>query len=143
MALGVPFEHRDERRRGLGRGDLALGHERDHVGRLRAVRDARRAQDRAHQIARRPRLGQRRVGQPHAERLLDAQPELDAGEAVDAEVALELAVERRHDRRASRRRRLGDQRRDDLQHAARELVRVRRGVGWGLRSRGGGLHAAM
>ena len=117
----VPVEHRVKRWRALRcvllaadgkRLDRAVG---EHV--VRAVHGEHEAQE----VARRLGRVQRLFGQAHAERALGAQQQFDAGEAVEAEIALERAVERDRERAAGPR--FVDERLNQLQQAAASIVR--------------------
>jgi len=100
-ARGVPLQHLHERRRGARRFEAGRRRGR-RCGRLVARNPARRRRgQRAHQVARRLRLLHQPFGHAHAEGLFQAQHQLHARQAVDAERALELVVERRRRRLAA------------------------------------------
>ncbi len=119
MPRHMPVEHLGERRRVVG----AAGEQGRDLGsggrpgrRSRGGRDMERRQD----LARRADAGEGIVVEPAAERLLAAQVQFHAREAVDAEVLGEPAVER--DLRRRRALRLGHQRPQQLEQQARAVV---------------------
>ena len=94
LALDVVLERLDQRLRVLGIAHaLRLREARDRaVGGLRRL--ALRREQEAQEIARRLARGERLLGQAGGELALQAQHQLDARQAVEAELALERAVER-------------------------------------------------
>ena len=120
----VPLERLQQRRRVLRHGrDAAIG-EVHHVGRVRLPLGAREQQPQ--EVARGLDLGELLLVDADAERLLDPQPQLEPAQAVEAEVALEQAVEVRGDHRRAGAARLGEERVQDVDQGARRLVRRQR-----------------
>ena len=94
LALDVVLERLDQGLR-LGGRAHAFGLHQARDAALGAVRRrARGGEQKAQQVARRLARGERLLGQARAELALQPQHQLDAREAVEAEVALERAVER-------------------------------------------------
>jgi hypothetical protein len=94
LVLDVVLERLDERLRVIGRAHALRLHEtRDAaVGGLRCLAGA--GEKKTQQVARRLAGGERLLGQAHREVALEPQHQLDASQTVQAQVALERAVER-------------------------------------------------
>jgi hypothetical protein len=127
MRTYVPVEDLEQRR---GRFRRGLGGVAGELDDLRGERVALRAREqRAQHVARRLDLRQGVVGYAHPELLLDPQPQLVAAEAVEPQVALEQAVQRRGDDRAGGAPRLGQEGVQDVEQRPSGLLRRERGLG--------------
>jgi hypothetical protein len=139
MALDVPEEGVDDRARAVGH---AANGRRQRPARRRGCRRLARLRPRdlVLHLAQRPGRRGEPVRQPYAERLLDARGELDARQAVEPEVALDLVVEP-----DATRRRVGSElvqhRRDDRDQAL-GVRRFRRDGGLVVRGHDGCTAAA-
>ena len=93
MRTRMPVQHLDERCRAVGRGLRRLGPARGNGARPGFGGFSRRRAKRREQVAHADGLAQRPLGQAHAERPLEMHGKLDAAQAVEAEVALQAAVQ--------------------------------------------------
>ncbi|MCY1356146.1 hypothetical protein D9M69_425880 [compost metagenome] len=93
VALDVPVEHLDEGLRRFRAGRVAgVRRPRRDAARQRGGRTAEALQH-GQQVGRRLGQGEQFFRQAHGERLLDARPQLDPRQAVQAQVAVEHAVQ--------------------------------------------------
>ena len=105
VGLHMPVEHFEQGRGGSRGGGIASGggdlrHDRGHGAGWRRARG--RCGNRRQQVAQRLGVLQRGLRQRDAEGALDAQQQLDPGQAIEAEVAFEPAVEGDLERRGGR-----------------------------------------
>ena len=82
----------------------------------------RAAEQQAEEVARRLDLRERVLVDGNAEPVLDSQPQLEPAQAVEAEIALEQAVEARGDDRRAGAARLGEKGVEDVEQLARDVV---------------------